>query len=348
MFSCDITISGGNGEAPSPKYKAEYGIMYNKMAGSYIEAARDIENSLPGNNSTSIEEIAEAVEQYHADFNVPIETAKNTVKRKLHNETSTQSSSREQQTDADDVVSLSELSKDDDQDFLTVEGKVIELFTPNSDSIAQSGLISDGTATRRFTTFQTSFEKSPEIEVREGEEYRLHSVVVDYYKAKDNVGIKINKTTTVEEIEKGFITSDFRETGVIVNIEQGSGLIRRCSVDGCNYTLNTGECSEHGNVDGEPELRIKASFDTGKKVRRVVFNQEETTKLTGMTLEEAIDLADKERDTEIVTQKLRKRVQCRCVEIAGNTVGNYSVVVDISQPTQNEIIDEPPTTLPSA
>jgi replication factor A1 len=120
-----------------------------------------------------------------------------------------------------------------------------------------------------------------------------------------------------------------------VDIQSGSGLIKRCPEEDCTRVLQNGRCSEHGEVEGEFDLRIKGVLDDGEDVHEVLFDKEGTEDLTGITLEEAKDMAMDALDTSVVAEEMRETVLGRYYRIAGPRFDRYVLADDVEE------LDEP-------
>ena len=97
--------------------------------------------------------------------------------------------------------------------------------------------------------------------------------------------------------------------------------------------LQNGRCSEHGEVEGEFDLRIKAVVDDGATVQEVIFDKETTEQLTGTTLEDAKDMAMDALDTTVVAEEMREAVLGRYYRVSGPTMGRYLLVDEFEQLT---------------
>ena len=132
-----------------------------------------------------------------------------------------------------------------------------------------------------------------------------------------------------EEIEVG--DNDETVEGALVDIQSGSGLIKRCPEEGCTRVLQNGRCSEHGEVEGEFDLRIKGVLDDGDEVHEVIFDQDATEELTGITLDEAKEMAMDALDTTVVADDMRADVLGRYYRVKGPTFGRYLLVDEFEQ-----------------
>ena len=255
------------------------------------------------------------------DYSVPLEEARRSVVSTYLDEADmdrdTLSGGTSQTADIADI--------DAPEEWLEVTAKVVELWEPNADSIAQVGLIGDETGTVKFT----KWAKSDLPELEEGTVYRLDTVVTDEYEGRFSV--KLNSATTIEaldtELEVGDDTTEIE--GALVDIQSGSGLIKRCPDEDCTRVLQNGRCSEHGEVDGEFDLRIKGVVDDGLEVQEVIFDQDATEELTGITLEAAQEMAMDALDTEVVVEEMAETVLGRYYRVTGPSLGRYVLADDV-------------------
>ena len=217
---------------------------------------------------------------------------------------------------------------DEDEQWVDLRVKLVDLWEPRSDSISQVGLVGDESGTIKFVAFKTS--ELPEL--TEGQAYELSNVVTDEYEG--SYSVKLNRTTGITEIDEEIEVGDNADTveGALVDIQSGSGLIKRCPEDDCTRVLQNGRCSEHGEVEGEFDLRIKGVLDDGETVTEVIFDREATEKLTGMGLEEAKDMAMDALDTTVVAEEMGDDVLGRYYRVTGPTFGRYVLVDEMEDP----------------
>ena len=217
---------------------------------------------------------------------------------------------------------------DEDEQWVDLRVTLVDLWEPRSDSIAQVGLLGDESGTIKFVAFETSDLPA----LSEGQSYALSNVVTDEYEGRYSV--KLNRTTQITELDESIEVGDDADTveGALVDIQSGSGLIKRCPEDDCTRVLQNGRCSEHGQVDGEFDLRIKGVLDDGETVTEVIFDREATERLTGMTLEEAKDLAMDALDTTVVAEEMADDVLGRYYRVTGPTFGRYVLVDEFEEP----------------
>ena len=271
----------------------------------------------------SVDEVEERLDNLVNEYRVPVDEARRSVTNSYLDEADMERDALGRGGSSE--VQLADI--DADEQWVDVRVKLVDLWEPRSDSISQVGLVGDESGTMKFVAFTTS--DLPELE--EGTSYKLSNVVTDEYQG--NFSIKLNRTTTIteldEDIEVGDNTSEAE--GALVDIQSGSGLIKRCPEEDCTRVLQNGRCSEHGNVDGEFDLRIKAVLDDGAEVHEVIFNREKTEALTGVTLEEAKQQAMDALDTTVVADDMRADVLGRYFRVSGPTFGRYILADDFEQ-----------------
>ncbi len=261
------------------------------------------------------DEVEGRLETLVSEYKIPVEEARRSVTNHYLDEAG---------LDRNDLggggnreVQLAEIDADSEWVDLTV--KVVDLWDPGHESIGQVGLLGDESGTIRFVAFETS--DLPELD--EGGVYRLENVVTDEYQGQYSV--KLNRTTTITELDEDLDVGDdaVEVEGALVDIQSGSGLIKRCPEDGCTRVLQNGRCSEHGDVDGEFDLRIKGVLDDGHDVQEVVFDQDATESVAGITLDEAKQMAMDALDTTVVADEIRTTTLGRYYRIEGPTFGRY-------------------------
>ncbi|WP_276254705.1 replication factor A [Halomontanus rarus] len=216
---------------------------------------------------------------------------------------------------------------DEPEQWIDLTAKVIELWEPRSDSIAQVGLLGDPTGTIKFT----KWAKSDLPSLEEGGVYSLQNLVTDEYQGRYSV--KLNSTTVVEELDEELeVGDDTSEVeGALVDMQSGSGLIKRCPNDDCTRVLQNGRCNEHGEVEGEFDLRIKGVLDDGIDAHEVIFDKDATEDLTGISLEEAKDMAMDALDTTVVADEITEKIVGTYYRIEGPTFGRYVLADDVEE-----------------
>ncbi|RXG34914.1 replication factor A1 [Methanohalophilus sp. WG1-DM] len=205
--------------------------------------------------------------------------------------------------------------------WANIEAKVVQLWDNSNDAISQVGILGDESGTIKFVKW--SRDDLPDVE--EGNVYRFNNIVVNEWNG--NYEVILNRTTTIEPLSEEIEVGANSFQGAMIDIQDGSGLIKRCPE--CNRALTKGACMEHGKVDGNYDLRIKAVLDNGETVQDVLLNREITEELTGITLEEAINLAADALDQTVVVSKMREDLVGKYYCVEGSLADRYLIAKSI-------------------
>ncbi|QZA89483.1 replication factor A [Salinarchaeum sp. IM2453] len=293
------------------------------------EHAEQVRDRLDDHVDLSIEEVHNRLQTLTDEYKVPIEEARRSLIARYVEEAGIDRAELDEQDSVVDIGSI-----DSAEEWITVEAKVIDLWEPQSDAIGQVGLLGDETGTVKFT----KWSKSDLPTLDEDQVYRLSNVVTDEYQGQYSV--KLNRTTTIETLDKDITVGDGTQEieGALVDIQSGSGLIKRCPKDDCTRVLQNGRCSEHGDVDGEFDLRVKAVIDDGSTAHEVILDKETTEEITGITLEEAKDMAMDALDTTVVVEEISQKILGRYYRVSGPVIGRYLLADNL------EALGKPETT----
>lgn len=241
------------------------------------------------NRTSSVEKLAEAVEVAGGDF-TPVA----------------------RESELRNIVDLKEKNQ-----WATIRGKIIQLWETSHESIEQTGLIGDETGVIKFTNWASS--ELPDME--EGKSYILKNIVVDEWNGR--FAVTLNRSSSIENLDEDIKvrTSTFTYSGAMVDIQTGSGLIKRCPQ--CKRALVKGACPEHGKLKGEYDLRIKAVLDSGTSTQDVLINRELTEGLVGLSLDNAIAMAADALDPGVVLDKLKHELVGRYYIVSGHKLDRY-------------------------
>jgi len=286
--------------------------------------AEEIAEQFSDHLDVKVDEVEEKLENLVNEYRVPVEEATRSVTNSYLDEADLERD--ELGRGGSEQVQVNDI--DEDEQWVDLRVEFVDAWEPRSDSIAQVGLLGDESGTIKFVAFETS-----DLELlEEGQTYELSNVVTDEYEG--SYSVKLNRTTTITEIDEDIEIGDNADTveGALVDIQSGSGLIKRCPEEDCTRVLQNGRCSEHGQVEGEFDLRIKGVIDDGEGVHEVIFDREATEDLTGMGLEEAKDMAMDALDTSVVAEEMAEGVLGRYYRVSGPTLGRYVLVDDLEVP----------------
>jgi len=282
----------------------------------------DIDGDLP-----SEEEVASRLDHMTNQYKVPLDEARRAAVSHYRDVFGLEYDDLEFPGQSAGDVTLS--SVDQDEQWVDVTVKVMELWDPTHDSIDQVGLIGDESGRLKFTKWAKA--ELPALD--EGSIYELSNVITSEYEGR--YSINLNSRSNIEpvdgDIDVGADVKDVQRSAPMVAIQSGSGLIKRCPDEDCTRVLQNGRCAEHGDVDGEFDLRIKAVFDDGETVQYAIFDREATEAIAGITLEEAIEQAMDALDTSVVEESLIDVLVGRYYFVEGSIVGRYLLVNEAEQ-----------------
>ncbi|MCU4801826.1 replication factor A [Halobacteria archaeon HArc-gm2] len=284
--------------------------------------AEEIQEQFSDQLDIDVDDVVERLETLVEDYQVPLNEARRSVVSNYLDEAGMERDQLGGGGGGNEHVQVAEV--DEPEQWIDVTAKVTELWEPRSDSVGQVGLLGDESGTIKFT----KWAKSDLAELEEGKVYDLGNVVTDEYEGRYSV--KLNSTTTIEERDEDLEVGndDVTVEGALVDIQSGSGLIKRCPEEDCTRVLQNGRCSEHGEGEGEFDLRIKGVLDDGDEVTEVIFDQDATEELTGITLDEAKEMAMDALDTEVVADEMSEGILGYYYRVTGPTFGRYVLVND--------------------
>ncbi len=284
--------------------------------------AEEIHEQFSDHLDVTVDDVERRLQGLVDDYKVPIDEARRSVTNHYLDEADME---RDAMGSGNERVQVEDV--DEPEQWVDLTAKVVELWDAQSDAVAQVGLLGDETGTVKFTAWAKS--DPPTLEA--GEVYDFGNLVTDEYEGRFSV--KINSTTTVREVDRDIEVGDdsVEIEGALVAVQSGSGLIKRCPEDDCTRVLDNGRCSEHGDVDGEFDLRIKGVVDDGHEVHEIILDREATEDLTGMTLEEAKDMAMDALDTEVVAEEMRADVLGWYYRVRGPTFRRYVLADEVER-----------------
>jgi ssDNA-binding replication factor A large subunit len=291
--------------------------------------AEDIHEQFSDHIDVSVDDVEDRLQTLVGEYKVPIDEARRSVTSHYLDEAGMERDALGGGSGSNDHVQVADV--DEDEQWIDVTAKVVDLWDPRSDAVAQVGLLGDESGTIKFTAFASS--DLPKLE--EGAVYDLGNLVTDEYQG--NYSVKLNRTTTIETLDEDIEVGDDSTTveGALVAMQSGSGLIKRCPEADCTRVLQNGRCNEHGEVEGEFDLRIKGVVDDGVDAHEVIFDKETTEVITGISLDEAKDMAMDALDTTVVADEIRDLVIGTYYRVTGPTFGRYVLADDVEERTES-------------
>jgi replication factor A1 len=299
----------------------------NDVTSTANELVEQFENRV----NLDVEEVESELETLMDDYSIPLEEAKRVKRNDLEEMAG---GAGFNPTPLEDI--------DTEGKWIDIRAEVIELWEKSHPNMVQVGLLGDETGTVKFTYWNDAditFE-GDETELKEGETYHIEDVVTDEYKGRYSVKLTSQSSVRLaddDEVETPSNEAEFE--GLLVDVKSRSGLIKRCPEEDCSRVLNSGRCSAHGEVEGEFDLRIKAYLDDGETAKNVVFGEEATTELTGISLEEAKEMAKDALDTSVVENKIRDLVVGSYLKVSGPEYDDNLFVDDATEQVERSEAD---------
>lgn len=236
---------------------------------------------------------------------------------------------RAPQTEARNVK-IGEIS--DDSGNFNVIGRVLsaeerEVTVKGEAKNVTSGIIADETGKISFSCWgKCNFKKGDVIEASNG--YirfwrgmpQLNFDATNVNKSKEKMPkedvLACPSKTSVEGLVRSGGMLDASVSGIILDVREGSGLIFRCPE--CNRVVKKNSCKIHGDVEGLPDLRVKAVMDDGSGALSVIMGKELSEKLLDKSLDQCLKEAKKAMDQGAVRDELFEILVAKPMEVIGN------------------------------
>jgi replication factor A1 len=205
-----------------------------------------------------------------------------------------------------------------------VRAKVIQEWDASHERMLQSGLLGDETGTIKFVIWKEPGKEKLVV----GSVYTIFYAQVDEFNGR--LSLNLNTATVMQE--EGDIPVSGGETAVqgsIVHIAPGSGIIKRCPVEGCNRALSRQNyCPIH---EIQPkfvyDLRIKGWLDDGEKTHSILLQRDVVESLTGISLAAAQEIAENNPlGMDEVFLQMRDKVLGRYIVCHGREIDNRLLV----------------------
>ncbi len=213
--------------------------------------------------------------------------------------------------------------------YASVRVKFIEEWESRSDRMLQTGLVGDESGRMKFVIWKDDIKEPLEL----GKIYTITNAKVDEYNGRLSLALNPSTYSIEAEAEDFEVGTQLDEvSGALVQISKGSGLIKRCPVEGCGRALSKQNlCPVHEIQNNYVyDMRIKAVVDDGKKAYNVLFGRELTEQVSGMTMDEAIDIGTSSPlGLDEVLVQLTERLCGRYVRCQGQMFDNRLMVKSV-------------------
>ncbi|HDS62660.1 MAG TPA: nucleotide-binding protein [Methanofollis liminatans] len=207
----------------------------------------------------------------------------------------------------------------------SVRVKMVQEWEARHERILQTGIVGDESGTLKFTIWKEEGAERLEPETV----YNIFYASVDEYQGRLSITLNGAKCFPEEDGELSVGTGGTTLTGAIVNIGPGSGLIKRCPVEGCNRVLSKRNyCPVHEvQNDFRYDLRIKAVLDDGVKAHNILMQKEVVEAVAGLTLDEAVKtVQESPLGMDDIFYRLRDALMGRYYACRGGDLGDTLLV----------------------
>ena len=206
----------------------------------------------------------------------------------------------------------------------SVRAKVIQEWEVTHDRMLQSGILGDETGTIKFVMWKEPGKEKLAVD----SVYNIFYAQVDEFNGR--LSLNLNTATIMQDdgdilVSWGIVAV----RGALVHIAPGSGIIKRCPVEGCNRALSRQNyCPVH---EIQPrfiyDLRIKGWLDDGEKTHNILLQRDVVESLTGITLDAAKEIAENNPlGMDEVFLQMRDRVLGRYIACNGREIDNRLLV----------------------
>jgi len=186
------------------------------------------------------------------------------------------------------------------------------------------GIIRDDTGEIPFSAW--------DVEVKKGDVLRISGGYVRTFRGMPQLVFDPRATITKEkidfEIKEIPVTLESLEgkggynvlvEGVIIDVKKGSGLIYRCPE--CGRVLSSTNCPEHGKVTPAPDMRIKAVLDDGTGAAICIFNREQTERIIGISVDEALRIVQENLgNPTVIREIIEEKLIAVPMKVRGNAI----------------------------
>jgi replication factor A1 len=233
------------------------------------------------------------------------------------------------------VVTIGQIR--DSMGFVEVKARILSVETRDVTVQGESKTIYSGTLADESGKIQ--YTAWTDFKLKQGELLKISKGTVKSWRGipqlnfderADVLRLK-EKFPTLEELSKISITplsdvagrggaAGVSVRGTVIEVRDGSGLIMRCPE--CKRALQKGTCKIHGQVEGYPDLRIKAVIDDGTGSVSAVFGRELTEKLMGFSLEDCMEKARQAMSSDGIKDSMEDSLLFRTIDASGNVTAD--------------------------
>lgn len=235
-----------------------------------------------------------------------------------------------------------------ERDRVSIKARILsieerEITVRGESKTIYSGIMADESAKVQFTAWKDfglktgdiisadgayvrSWKGVPQINLDEG--MTIEKIEEDFPTMEE---LDAGKTMKIEDAENKTGMTDVIFEGTAIQIRNGSGLIFRCP--NCRRVLQDGVCQVHGEVEGVPDLRIKAVIDDGTGAINTIIGKALTEKVLDKDIKKCLKEVRAKMDKGIIGKQIESVLEAMPVRIRGNLVsddnGHTLIATDI-------------------
>ncbi len=213
--------------------------------------------------------------------------------------------------------------------LVEVTGKILEVSEKEVlvDGVPRrvyEGIIGDDTGEIPFSAW--------DVKVKKGDVLRISGAYVRTFRGmpqlvfdpratitRENIALEVKEIPVTLESLEGKGGYNVLVEGVIIDVKKGSGLIYRCPE--CGRVLTSTNCPEHGKVTPVPDMRIKAILDDGTGAAMCIFNREQTERIIGLTVDQALRMVQENLgNPAVIREMIEERLIAVPLRVRGNAI----------------------------
>ncbi|WP_211531375.1 hypothetical protein [Methanocalculus chunghsingensis] len=209
----------------------------------------------------------------------------------------------------------------------TVRVKLAQEWESRSERMLQAGLVGDETGVIKFVIWDGEGVE----QIQENIVYTFFYAAVEEYNGRLSLDLTHATPLPDEDADIEVSRGGKSISGALVHIASGSGIVKRCPVEGCNRVLSRQNfCPVHEFQPGfQYDLRIRGTLDDGQTAHNLLIQREAVEKLFSMTLAEAQDIAENQPlGADEVARQLGDRALGRYLTVTGREFEGLFIAFD--------------------
>lgn len=206
-------------------------------------------------------------------------------------------------------------------DFGDLSFRVVDELDVDHNGMEQMVVVGNEDGTNLFKVWENEDVDAPTL--TEGESFHAQNVVGDEYDG--DVTLQTTQYSDIEQLDADIEVDNSADLEFDDLIVQGlntskSGLIKRCSASDCSRTLKEGQCSDHGNVDPEHDVRAVLETEEGT----IFLQAEHVEKVVEMSVEDAKQTMAEELDRSATVEPIEEALVGKVIAGSANEAwGDY-------------------------